>query len=141
MINPWVWDNGPGVPIKAIKMEKREKILGFDFQGWPVCAMTLRQILVSLGAEEKDGTIGFKSDDKILDVYPKTLEDDGMGYGVNGKFISEASADRKDNYINIFIEKQDDKLVETLTSGTYGEIPFVKEGDDVFMLPIEARKS
>lgn len=89
-------------------MNREEDIVSFDFQGWPNYKMNLREILQSLGAVEKDGVIGFNVDDKVLDIYPVTLEDDGMAYGVNEKFVTTAEANREDEYINIFIEPQTD---------------------------------
>ena len=89
-------------------MNRDEDIVSFDFQGWPNYKMNLREILQSLGAVEKDGIIGFNVDDKALDIYPVTLEDDGMAYGVNGKFVTTAEANREDGYINMFIEPQTD---------------------------------
>lgn len=89
-------------------MKKEEDIVSFDFQGWPNYKMNLREILQSLGAVEKDGVIGFNTDDKVLDIYPVTLEDDGMAYGVNEKFVTTAEANREDGYINMFIEPQTD---------------------------------
>lgn len=89
-------------------MNREEDIVSFDFQGWPNYKMNLREILQSLGAVEKDGVIGFNADDKALDIYPVTLEDDGMAYGVNEKFVTTAEANREDGYINMFIEPQTD---------------------------------
>ena len=89
-------------------MNREEDILSLDFQGWPNYKMNLREILHSLGAVEKDGGIGFNVDDKALDIYPVTLEDDGMAYGVNEKFVTTAEANREDGYINMFIEPQTD---------------------------------
>ena len=68
--------------------------------------MTTRQILVSLGAVEQDGVVGFKSDDKTLDIYPTILEDDGMGYGVDAKYITEALNCSSEGYVNMFIDTE-----------------------------------
>ena len=72
------------------------KQIGTDFQGWPVYAMTLREILECLGFEEDSETITLiKSEEanRLLDAYPYLLEDDGMGYGVKGEYITEATAE------------------------------------------------
>jgi hypothetical protein len=89
-------------------MNREEDIISFDFQGWPNYKKNLREVLQSLGAVEENGMIGFKLDDKVLDIYPVTMEDDGMAYGVNEKFITESEANREEGYINIFIEPQSD---------------------------------
>ena len=68
------------------------KQIGTDFQGWPVNALTLREILHRLGFEE-DSEIMYliKGEDsnKLLDSYPITLEDDGMAYGIKPMLITE----------------------------------------------------
>ena len=84
-----------------------DDILGYDFQGWPIYKLTLREILTGLGGIVVDGKWEFNPE--IMDVYPVTLEDDGMGYGINEMFISEASFGKDANgkyYINLF---RDDK--------------------------------
>ena len=69
------------------------KQIGTDFQGWPVNALTLREILHKLGFEEDSETITLvKGEDsnKLLDSYPLTLEDDGMGYGARNGSCNDA---------------------------------------------------
>lgn len=85
------------------------KQIGTDFQGWPINKITLEEILQELGAiKVKDikgnEILGFNSNDSILNSYPRTLEDDGMGYGVNDKFIT--SIDRNGDNINMFLDKE-----------------------------------
>ena len=70
--------------------------IGTDFQGWPVHALTLREILERLGFEEDSETITLikgEEANRLLDSYPYLLEDDGMGYGVKGEYITEASTE------------------------------------------------
>lgn len=60
--------------------------------------MTLREILVSLGAqvvstESGHSFLAIENTNPILDAFPRILEDDGMSYGVNAQFITEASDD------------------------------------------------
>ena len=72
------------------------KTIAYDFQGWPVKAMTLREILLQLGFKEDDKTLTLiKSEEvnKLLDSYPRILEDDGMGYGIDQGFITEIDPD------------------------------------------------
>lgn len=70
--------------------------IGTDFQGWPVYALTLREILNRLGFEEDTETITLikgEEANRLLDSYPYLLEDDGMGYGVMAEYITEANSD------------------------------------------------
>lgn len=73
-----------------------DTIVSFDEYGWPNRKMDLKTILeaIGFGVYEVNGEriFGIKTDSKILSVYPSILEDDGMGYGVNEKFIIEASS-------------------------------------------------
>lgn len=65
------------------------KQIGIDFQGWPINALTLREILHKLGFIENtpgEFTIGNL---ELLDSYPMTLEDDGMAYGIKPMLITE----------------------------------------------------
>lgn len=83
--------------------------IGTDFQGWPINKLTLEEILQKMGAikvrDIKGNDIfGFNTNDSVLNSYPRTLEDDGMGYGVNEKFIT--SVDRNEDNINFFIDKE-----------------------------------
>jgi len=87
-------------------MKKDEDIISYDFQGWPNYKMTLREILKSLGANVDNGVIGFKEKDPILDIYPKILEDDGMGYGVNERYVIDSYCDEEKNFINMFAEPE-----------------------------------
>lgn len=87
------------------------KQLGTDFQGWPVNAKTLKEILQELNVIHcaEDGYYKIKENDIILDSYPCVLEDDGMGYGVHPKFITNADYDvytdeKFGNVFNIFVE-------------------------------------
>lgn len=66
--------------------------LYLDFQGWPVQPMTLREILLGLGFEEDSETITLiknEETNQLLDSYPRLLQDDGMGYGINKCYITE----------------------------------------------------
>jgi hypothetical protein len=68
--------------------------IGTDFQGWPVNAMTLREILKELGFEEDSETVTLikgEETNQLLNSYPYLLTDDGMGYSVSGEYITEVS--------------------------------------------------
>lgn len=91
---------------------KRENIINYDSQGWPVCKMNLKEILEELGAKEfitKRGVIlGFYKTNPALSIFPKTVEDDGMGYGVNAQYITEANTGKSENgnFITFFRDKE-----------------------------------
>lgn len=92
-------------------MEKEEDIISYDFQGWPVYKKTLKEVLEELGATTDNGVIGFSINSPVLNVYPKVLHDDGMAYGVDPRYITEAYFDDENGYINIFAEpeREDEK--------------------------------
>ena len=73
----------------------KDNIIGYDFQGWPVRKMTLREILLALGGKENEGQIVFNMDDvnMFFDAYPRTMEDDGMAYGINPQYITLVDID------------------------------------------------
>lgn len=86
------------------------KQIGIDFQGWPINALTLREILHRLGfIENNPGEFTIKNLE-LLDSYPLTFEDDGMAYGIKPMFITEVNneiyEDNKTelNVFNLFIE-------------------------------------
>ena len=69
------------------------KTISYDFQGWPMHAMTLWEILRELGFKKEDGKIVGEINEDFLNCYPRLLEDDGMGYGVNSEYICEVNPD------------------------------------------------
>lgn len=81
------------------------KQIGTDFQGWPINALTLREILQRLGFIEYlpgEFTIGNL---ELLDSYPLTLEDDGMAYGIKPMFITEVDNEIYEDevsHLNVF---------------------------------------
>lgn len=87
--------------------------IGIDFEGWPVNAMTLKQILKDLGFKEEDGKFFIKNDSPILDAYPILLEDDGMAYGINPQFVIEADNEIHEHKIKaIDYELGDDPKID-----------------------------
>ena len=64
-------------------MRKTEDIVCYDFQGWPEYKMNLREILLALGGQQDGNFIKFPSNTPLMDIYPRILVDDGMGYGVD----------------------------------------------------------
>lgn len=83
--------------IEEIKNTLNGKLLlGVDFQGWPVVGRTLREILERIGFKESNGKLELElndSSEKLLNSYPRLLEDDGMGYGVDEEFITVVDND------------------------------------------------
>lgn len=86
---------------------KLDKLINFEaICKWPIYKKTFRELLEDLGAVEGDNDfIGFDVKDPILDICPQKLSDDGMGYGINEEWFTEASTDGK-SYINFFVEKE-----------------------------------
>lgn len=84
------------------------KKIATDFQGWQLNAMTWREIFNKV-SENIDGNKYVFPDD-FLDSYPRLLEDDGMGYGVNSRYIISVDSeiykddDLQENVNNLFIE-------------------------------------
>lgn len=101
----------------------KEKLVGYDFQGWPIFKMTLKEVLLGLGGKEEDNKIIFDANDPSMKIFPSILEDDGMGYGVNKQCIVEAEVFKSNEentdkiYVNIFradipTEKEQNRLFD-----------------------------
>ena len=95
-------------------MKRIEDIVYYDFQGWPEYKMNLREVLVALGGKVEGDAISFDLKDTLMDVYPRILVDDGMGYRVNENVIVSISFGKRRNYFNIFRERKlsDDQQAE-----------------------------
>lgn len=81
------------------------KQIGIDFQGWPINALTLREILHKLGFRENNPGEFITENEDLLDSYPLTLEDDGMGYGIKPMLITEVDNEiyeDDDSNLNVF---------------------------------------
>ena len=63
-------------------------------------------MLEALGGKVEGDTISFDLKDPLMDVYPRILADDGMGYGVDENIIVSVSFGQQRDYINIFREKK-----------------------------------
>ena len=83
-------------------MRKTEDIVCYDFQGWPEYKMNLREILLALGGQQDGNFIKFPSNTPLMDIYPRILVDDGMGYGVDENVIVSVDID---SHYNAFSEK------------------------------------
>ena len=87
-------------------MRKTEDIVCYDLQGWPEYKMNLREILLALGGQQDGDFIKFPSGTPLMDIYPRILVDDGMGYGVDENVIVSIDIDPQNEYINIFRERK-----------------------------------
>jgi len=84
-------------------MRRTEDIVCYDFQGWPEYKMNLREILLALGGQQDGDYIKFPSDAPLMEIYPRILVDDGMGYGVDENVIVSVDVDQHNGYINFSI--------------------------------------
>lgn len=86
--------------------------IGKDFQGWPICKLTFKELLDELGLVDKNGEIHIKADDPILNIFPIRVCDDGAGYGIDDQYFISAS------YINgkiiFFTEKYDEDSIKSI---------------------------
>ena len=87
-------------------MTRDEDIIAYEVMGdCPVYKMNVREILEALGGKVKNNKIIFDLSNPIMELYPITVTDDGMGYGVDEEFITEVNYG--DDFVTIFREKED----------------------------------
>ena len=74
----------------------------FDFQGWLIPNLTLRQILEKIGFvyDNETNILYIDNDNTLLDKCPNVIEDDGMGYGAKTRKVTHIE---KNENINIWI--------------------------------------
>lgn len=89
-------------------------MIGYDWQGWPVFRMNLKEILLALGGTIDGNMVTFDVGNPMMSAYPRILVDDGMGYGVDESAV--VSVDANEEYINIFREPMpsEKRLAEVL---------------------------
>ena len=86
--------------------------IGKDFQGWPICKLTFKELLDELGLVDENGEVHIEANNPILNIFPIRVCDDGMGYGVDDQyFISASYTDKK---IIFFTEKYDEDSVKSI---------------------------
>lgn len=73
------------------------KTISYDFQGWPMYAMTLWEILEKLGFKKEGNKVVGEISENLLNAYPRVLRDDGMGYRVESRYVCEVSKDIYDD--------------------------------------------
>ena len=86
-----------------------KNIIGVDWQGQPIQKLTLKDILIQLGAKTIDNKVCFDINNPILNLYPTRLADDGMGYGVDEQYIIWSDLNYDDDgqqYIRIWTESK-----------------------------------
>lgn len=69
--------------------------IGLDGGGWPINAMTLREILKALGFKDDGKKITLEKNDEtniLLGSYPLLLVDDGMNNGVFPEYVTDVDA-------------------------------------------------
>ena len=95
------------------RLKNDKTIVNFDSQGWPNRKMDLKSILetIGFGIYEVNGEqiFGIKAESKLLETYPLTIEDDGMGYGINEQFVvdvTKSGENDDDVYCNFFVEAE-----------------------------------
>ena len=90
----------------------QENWIGKDFQGWPICKKTFKELFEDLNLISNDGSIHIPADHSILKAYPIRLQEDGMGYGIGEEFFIGASFDN--NRLYFFTEAFNQQQVDSL---------------------------
>lgn len=101
------------------------RIINEDWQGWPEYAYSLREILKELGLRVNGSQVSGEIPEKVLDSYVAILEDDGMGYGINKKYVTcvdtshpYLDVDLDKSIVNIFRTSYDKEKVARIISDT-----------------------
>lgn len=82
-------------------MERDEDIIEYDFQGWPIYKMNLKELLLALGGKDDGDSISFDIHSPLMGVYPMVYIDDGMGYYVDDSYIVWAGVSEDDKSIRL----------------------------------------
>lgn len=96
------------------------KTISYDFQGWPMNALTLWEILEKLGFKKEGNKVVGEISEDLLNAYPVLLEDDGMGYGVNQQYIIEVDKNTYNNselhipVFNMFRQKYNPDIIDEM---------------------------
>jgi len=101
--------------------KKESNVINFDTQGWPLSKISISNILELLGGKlnEETDTWEIPNDPRFDTVYPRTLVDDGMGYGVDERYIINVDPNLNEGVCNIWIEKHLDNAQSFFELGTY----------------------
>lgn len=96
------------------------KTISYDFQGWPMNALTLWEILEKLGFKKEGNKVVGEVSENLLNAYPVLLEDDGMGYGVNQQYIIEVDNNIYNNselhipVFNMFRQEYNPEIIDEM---------------------------
>jgi hypothetical protein len=74
--------------------------IGIDFDGLPVEAMNLREILLKLGFKEEDGKIYIEKDNPIMRSYPALVRNDNMDFEQFTDFVVSVDKNIKKKVVN-----------------------------------------
>ena len=101
--------------------KKAGNVINFDAQGWPLSKASISIMLELLGGKlnEETNTWEIPNDPRFDSIYPRTLEDDGMGYGVNKMYIVDVDTNLDEGYCNIWVERQMDNAMSFIELCTY----------------------
>lgn len=81
------------------KLVTSDEIVGYDSYGWPLYPLRVISLLRAMGMS--DDIIDQIPED-ILTSTISTLEDDGMGYGVNEECIVNCAIDKNKNIVYLW---------------------------------------
>ena len=97
------------------------KIINFDMEGWPLSKASISDIIELLGGKlnKETDTWEIPNDPRFDTVYPRTLEDDGMGYGVNEMYVVDVDPNLNEGCCNIWVERQLNNAQSFLELNTY----------------------
>lgn len=76
-----------------------DKIVGHDYQGWPLYQLRVISLLRTMGMSED---VIKQLPEDILTSTITTLEDDGMGYGINEECIVNCAIDKNKNIVYLW---------------------------------------
>lgn len=76
----------------------------FDFQGWLIPNIRLRQALLNLGfkLDKEKNQLYIENDNPILNKVPRIFQDDGMGYGANNGNMTECHIDENNGEVRFW---------------------------------------
>ena len=81
------------------KLVTSDEIVGYDPYGWPLYPLRVISLLRTMGMS--DDIIDQIPEDILTSTIP-TLEDDGMGYGVNEECIVNCAIDKNKNIVYLW---------------------------------------
>lgn len=82
-----------------MELKTKDEIVGYDAYGWPLYHLRVISLLRVLGISED---IIKQIPENILASEIQTLEDDGMGYGVNKENIVDCVMDKNKNIVYLW---------------------------------------